>query len=792
MYLNILKKDLKRKKAMNIILLVFIILATMFVSSSVNNIISVTTALDQYLEMADAPDYLTMTIKKTVKTDIDKVMDSAESIEKYSKEHIMFMSVDNIAFEDESQEAVSGTNMLMSDAELAINYFLSDGSILESVNPGELYITAGKAEEIGVAKGDKITITIEDITCEFTFAGTVKDACLGSNMNSMTRYIINEKDFQVYASDEAIDEYYGGNLYYIHTDDLEKTLSEISEATEDFGFAGDKELLKFTYVFDMMITGILLVVSVILIAVAFVVLRFTITFTLSEEFREIGVMKAIGISNFRIRALYLIKYTGISVIGAVIGLILSFPFAEMLMNISSMTIILTNQKPVMINILCALLVIAVILLFCYGCTGKVKKMTPIDAIRNGQTGERFRKKSIMSLGKSKLSSTTFLAVNDIVSAPRRYSIVTITFMLCMSLLLILSNTVATMKSGSLITTFGMTEYDVSMSLEKQFMEYLTEGGEKRIEADLEEIEKTLEENGMPADVSTEIQFVLSVEHNGKKINPAIMKGTGTTADMYEYIEGDAPEYPNEIAITKISAKKIDAEIGDTVTIKTYDGDKEFIITAYFQSMLSMGDGVRVHQEADINYIDAQGGMGAMIKFRDNPDYKEIQRRADKIEKLLPEYGEASTCKEVVADMLGVTETLEAIKSMTVILTIVLATLITVLMERSFIAKEQGEIALLKAIGTRNSKIYGYHALRFGVIGLMAVIISEIISLPLTKLCIDPVFRMMGLETGVKYTTNPIEMLVLIPLTVLATTTVSAYLTSLYTRKIKSSDTAGIE
>ena len=33
MYLSILKKDLKRKKAMNMILLLFIILATMFVSS---------------------------------------------------------------------------------------------------------------------------------------------------------------------------------------------------------------------------------------------------------------------------------------------------------------------------------------------------------------------------------------------------------------------------------------------------------------------------------------------------------------------------------------------------------------------------------------------------------------------------------------------------------------------------------------------------------------------------------------------------------------------------------------
>ena len=57
MYLRILKKDLKRKRAMNVILLVFIILASMFMSSGVSNIITVTTALDNYYEMADVPDY---------------------------------------------------------------------------------------------------------------------------------------------------------------------------------------------------------------------------------------------------------------------------------------------------------------------------------------------------------------------------------------------------------------------------------------------------------------------------------------------------------------------------------------------------------------------------------------------------------------------------------------------------------------------------------------------------------------------------------------------------------------
>ena len=67
MYLRILKKDLKRKRAMNVILLVFIILASMFMSSGVSNIITVTTALDSYFEMADVPEYFVVCESYTIK-----------------------------------------------------------------------------------------------------------------------------------------------------------------------------------------------------------------------------------------------------------------------------------------------------------------------------------------------------------------------------------------------------------------------------------------------------------------------------------------------------------------------------------------------------------------------------------------------------------------------------------------------------------------------------------------------------------------------------------------------------
>ena len=58
-----------------------------------------------------------------------------------------------------------------------------------------------------------------------------------------------------------------------------------------------------------------------------------ITFTVTEEYREIGVMKAIGITDFKIRSLYLVKYLMLAVVGAAIGFLASIPFGNMLLQL---------------------------------------------------------------------------------------------------------------------------------------------------------------------------------------------------------------------------------------------------------------------------------------------------------------------------------------------------------------------------------------------------------------------------------------------------------------------------
>lgn len=774
---------------MNIILLLFMILATMFVASSVNNIINVTTALDSYFEMADAPDYAAAAMNKNLVVDIDETVSQASAVDRYATENVLFLSSDNFIYGNE--DIVSkGSNLVHSD--ICMNYFLSDGSILETVRPGEFYMSEGEADACGIDVGDQLTIECNGARREFVLADKIKDALFGSKQMTLTRYIISEEDFENFLSAENTEEYYGGTLVYIYSSDMETALPQIKPLVDNSALTMDRATMKFTYVFDMIVVGLLLMVSMILIIIAFVVLRFTISFTLSEEFREIGVMKAIGIGNFKIRGFYLVKYMGLSIIGAAVGLVLSFPFGKMLMSVSSQNIIVGNQSPVLVNIVCAVLVVAVILLFCYGCTGKVKKLTPIDAIRNGQTGERFRKKSLMSLGKSRLPMAPFLALNDMVSSPRRYGIITLTFFLCLSLLLILSATVSTMNSGSLAATFGWADCDIYLD-SKIIAECMLEDGHEKLEKHIDEMEQTLAKHGIPAKCYQEMMFILPVSFGEDESNICIYQGTGSTMDMYEYTAGTAPQNTDEIAITRIAADKLNATIGDTVTIKTIDGEKEYIISAFFQSMNMQGSGIRLHSDAYINYVQAAASVdGTQITFTDHPDSREIERRMEEIQRIFPDYKNIRTCAEATADMIGIGGALDAVKSLVGVLTIVLAALITVLMERSFIAKEQGEIALMKAVGTRNGKIYAYHTFRFLFVGIMAVMIGEIFAMPLTHLCIDPIFQMMGMELAVDYVTDPVEMYLIFPIVILATTTVSAFLTSLYKRKIKSSDTANME
>lgn len=789
MFFSILKRDIVRKKAMNAILLVFVILASAFVSSSVNNILTVMSGVDYYFDKAGLSDYVLITMNKSGAGTVGDALNKLDGAQ-YETEDVIYAACDNFLIDGESPADMKTSAILMSFDSAKLTYFDENNAPLTAVKPGEVYISGSFIANQGLEPGDKLEITHNGVNVSLTIAGRCKDALLGSEFMGNTRFIMNEADYENFSSDELLQTMYSGQIYYIDADDAAAVETAIGE-NDGVIFNGDRALVKMCYIMSMIVAGVLLIVSVCLILISFVVLRFTISFTLTEEYREIGVMKAIGLRSFRIRSLYMVKYLGIAAVGSAIGFVAGVPFAELLLKSVSENMVLGNDNGVLINVFCSLAVVAVILLFCFTCTGKVKKFSPVDAIRNGQTGERFRKKSLIRLGKSRLGTAGYLALNDILSSPRRYSMVILTFTLCLSLVLVLANTVNTLKGDSLIDAFGIVPSDAYYTNTSEAMSFMTEGGEKLFEQRLDELENELSENGMPARCYTDVQLRLTVSFGGESVKTVCSQGLRTTADEYDYTEGTAPAAANEIAITRQSAEKLGAVIGDTVLIRMNGADEKYIITAYFQSMNNLGEGIRLHESVKTNFAQTCSVGTYQIQFTDSPDEKEVLNRIERL-KVLFNTDEVLSTSETVEQITGVSGTVDSIKLLVIAITLIIVVLVTVLMERSFIAKEVSEIALMKAVGIRSGVIIRFCTLRFAIAAAASALLAVVLMYPLTNLAVNPIFAMMGALGGIKYVIEPLEVFVICPLLVIGATVLSALLTSLYTCKITAAETSNIE
>ncbi|MBQ8568730.1 MAG: ABC transporter permease [Oscillospiraceae bacterium] len=788
MFFQILKKDLKRKKTMNIILLMFIILATMFVASGLNNVLTVLNGTDYYLDKAGIGDYVIITMGDNSTGNADDILDKAECVSNYKIENCIFGSQDSVERIDSSEVETKNTALFQSISDAKLTFFDTENQPVTEVSQGEVLIAGKFIQNNGFKVGDPIRLKLGDVQMELKIAGKVKDAFLGSDFMGNTRFLLNQADFDKFLEDEMINAHYRGEVIYMETDDISATVSAISDIP-GIAFSGARSTLKMCYVMDMIVAFVVLILSICLIVVSFVVLRFSIGFTISEEYREIGVMKAIGIKNHKIRELYILKYLIMSLVGGIIGLFASIPFGNMLLMSVSENMMLGNNAGMLINILSVIGTVIIILLFAYSCTGKVKKLTPIDAIRSGQTGERFGQKSVFRIGKTNAGSALYMAVNDILSSPRRFMTVIISFFICTLFVLMLVNTVSTMKSPNLITTFS-TKSDLYINDVDEAMSLMNTSDKKGVEDELRHLSDKLTDEGMPCEVSVDIQYKYKVISKENEFAVTCAQSINIPVNEYEFFEGSAPQNKNEIAVTSQVSELLDARIGDTVTIEFGTERLDCIVTGYFQTMNNLGELIRLHDDAPTDMSCVSAIRQYQVDFTDSPSDNETEDRKERIKKLL-DNDDVMTATEYCIDCVSVVPTMEAVKLLLSGITAVVVILVTILVERSFISDERSQIALLKAIGFRNGTILRWHILRFGIVALAAAVLAAAASIPMTKLCITPIFGMMG-ASYISFNIEPLQIFLLYPGLIFGVTVLAAFSASLYTRSIKASDTANIE
>lgn len=791
MFFRILKNDLKRKRTMNIILFMFIAMATMFLASSVSNLITVTGAVDYFMEVSNVPDRFVIAMSGTEQDMIGEYLEKSDSISGY--EVIPMYSVTNerisiVEAKNTEKKKYERTSTLCVQAakDGYMQVFDRNDKPLD-LQPGEIAFTKLEAEENNLQIGDKVSIIVGDVEQEFTIAAITKDAVFGAAFMGFKRVLISEEDFRVFANQEGLMQ---TNIYCINEENTKEFLSDWQKQNFNIIAMVDQSMVSMAYLMDMLVAAILIVVSVCLILIAFMVLRFTIIFTLQEDYREIGIMKAIGLRDVGIKGIYLIKYFGIAVFAALVGMIASFPFGRMMLKqtIDNM-VVKSAEQNMLLHIVSAIVVVVVVLLFSNASANKLRKFSAIDAIRNGSNGERYQVKSRLRLWKkSYMKPGFYMACNDILSNPKRFLTLVITFCLGTLLILIPLSALHTLTSDNVISLFSMESSDVYLD-NGRTDDYIAEKNVEKIKKDLEELENMMSEHKLNAKTGVDIGYLIPCYANDKekKVSYLTLQEVGSWDRSYDVLRGREPEAEDEIMLTEITAEEMGVVIGDTITFEYPDREETYMITGLYQSMMNLGKGFRVSRTAELdeNYISAI--LCIQVEIED----METDEAYECLKEIFPDYG-VRQVQEFIDDMMGnISDMIQSVIYLLTVVVLVINGLITALMMKAMIAKERGDVALLKSIGFSNARISAWQIERVLLLLVTSIAMGTVLSRFLASCTMGPIFVMMG-ASSIQLEVKPLETYIIYPCILLIVTGLVASLCTYDVKKIEAREVNSIE
>ncbi len=786
MNIRILKKDLKRKKSINLILLLFIFLSATFIAASLNNFSVIQNGVDEFMEQSELADFSILTMGGS----FDAVSENDQNIEKFLNDHTQvktFRVNEQIYLTSNQTELHSGkhlemsTTMILTSVEMqGQKFFTEDNQQLIKMEEGKVYLSRQRLLKNNLEAGDELTICTENgFRMTFTIAGSFKDAFLGSEMMGSERLLVSQADYQELQQKSGLPY---GRTYSVFCKDLEKFEKSYHNQGFHVLFAADRAVIKMTYIMEMVIAAVILGVSICLIAIALAMLKFTIVFTVNEDYKEIGIMKAIGIQDRAVRRLYTTKYFVLAAAGTLLGFVASIPFSKILISqVTEKLVIKEDGTGILFQFTASMAILVLVTLAGYHSTGRIKKMTPMDAIRRGNNGERFRRKGLFQLQGSRRTATTFLACNDVVCELRKYLVLVITGVLGVWLIAMPVNTINTLRSDGLLEWFGTQQCDFFIVDEEKISELVLAGEKQKFYDYMEDTKQLLRDHEIEAEqVYTEVFFRLKIRKGDQSYQSFSLQGLNTRMEDYFYDEGMAPVYENEVAVTHIVAEKIGATVGDTIYVTNGDKEEPYVVTALYQSMNNMGEGIRFTEEAKLDYTAVAGGFGIQVRLQERD--QEFERIRNSMKKILPQ-AKVQNVQEFIDHMVGgVSEQLDVLKIMILIIVICINILVVVLMQKMFLIREQGQMGMLKAIGFSNESIIAWQTKRIMLVLFFGIAAGTLTGGGFSNITAGKVFQMMG-AAEITFVINPMEVYLIYPLAVFTVTVLACMATMQKVRKI---------
>lgn len=680
MNLRIIKNDILRSRLITLGTTFFVAVAAMLVVLAAVLIVNLSGSIDHLMTAAKSPHFLQMHSGEYDAARLDAFAFENANVEDHQVLEFLNVEGSQIFIGENSLQASILDNGFSVQSQRFDFLLDTDNRPIQPVD-GEVYLPISLLKD-GTAKvGDTVRVGSNS----FTVAGFLRDSQMNSTLASSQRFLVSETDYATLrniGSVEYLIEFRLHDLSQIGAFETAYANADIANNGPALTYAQFQVVNALS---DGLMIAVILLVSVLVVAIAFLCIRFTLLAKIEDDYREIGVMKAVGMRVADIKKIYLGKYTLIAAAGSLLGFALSYLFrGPLLENIRLyMGDSGNGTLSLVFGIIGVVLVFLVIVLYVNRVLGRFKKISAADAVRFGMAQEKAAKVKSSGLAKGRVSSVNaWLGVRDVLVGKRLYLTLLVVLVLCVFIFLLPLNLHHTISSTNFVRYMGIGQTDMLIGIQQT----------DDVDGKAANVAEALS-----ADADVDTYTVLTTK------TFTVQKSDGTVENIrvelgdhsifpVEYSSGAAPAAESEIALSAMNADELELQVGDSLNLMTSMGERILTVCGVYSDITNGG------KTAKATFTDDGAGIMWSSIYVLFDDASLTDAKVAEYAGLFP-YAKVADIAEYMDQTFGTTvESVGLTAVVACLLAPAIAFFITLLFMRMMVTKEHYPIAVMKAIG----------------------------------------------------------------------------------------------
>lgn len=771
------RSGMKKNRSSSITLVILIMIATLFMNIGLNVVTKLGTFVDDKKESLNGADFVLLGAK-TCEEDAIKLFQMMEGYEDLSSEDAVLY--ENAYIQDEAVETKGqsmGILLLNMDAEHKYSKLVpldESGEVKENSIILPYSLKTGSGYEVG----DEVRITFNGQEYEFEVYAFAEDVLFASAMNIdiFKCFISNTKFQEIYQAAVPANQQVFINVRLekgYSSNDFDKQFTNVCSTYESKDLISamglNYETMKIGGTATVAILmAILIMFSILVIVISLVVIRFSVATYIEEDIKNIGSMEAIGFTSSMIRSALLVQFLIITLIGYILGTVTSGMITEIVSAVvaSAMGLDWNQGLTPDVVIITFLILMVVILSVTYKVTARIKKVTPIMALRNGIETYHFEKNHL-PFETTHGNLHWIMGMKGLLQNRKQnisIGIITTLMSFCIIFVIGLYNSFVVSKT-SLVNIIGIEKPEIAVQYTgEDYLDFFEELSKT------EGVRKTLR--------YTDRNITIK---KGENETSTVMRICNDYSLMETDIlaEGRYPEYENEIALSYATNKDLGAKIGDVVNIVSGDSTYEFVVVGFLQHITYLGLSASVTEEGMLR-CEPSFQLDQLYLYLDSG--YETDDVIDSIEGAVYAHGgEITNVEDSFETMLSTLyKGISLLCTVICIITAIVTTLILYYLVKMKITKERVSFGIQKAVGFTTGQLILHTILAFvPVVGL-----SSIIGAVLATVLVNPITA--GILNSLANVKNcNIEMNpIVVAVAILAITLLAAVTTALVSLRIR--------